>query len=598
MSQPQLPPQPPEPPGSRARGPVHPSRSEACRLLCAGTYLQVGYRDAVIDELYVHRERFVAPSYGFDAARVLAHALRSRRQEVAWAAGLIGLWAVMAALSRGLVMMTALPMLLIALGRWMESGPRESDGSLRVIGTVLRWCGGLLLLLLYVGASLRFLGLGSDDFAQSVGGLVGWSDDGPLGGLLGSQDFAQAGRFTTGCFLVLPLLLALLGVRQRGQFARVIAGELSRERFADIGNDPAENMADPRFRELSDRIREEQHAPLILYTTSDPFCGAGNPVEPWSLSVELRPRPAAAADPVIGTLVEPVVTPAPPEPLDNGTVLEKINPLLEKLREPSPRSSPQAAGAVHDRLRELAVDECVFLPAEGLPDRMSLSYTEDTYETQRAEAVEEGGERRRHFLRVRVGGWDEEIVVTVFVRVHTQGGMLMLEVVPHVLPPVNPLFGAVDRQTSAYLHRSGPGRYLYELGRIPATTSEALRVLAQAAGRLTDVHADTLPDGPAVSVRQLGASDRATLFQNMDTARYLKSIQDRIADGVRQALWKAGYEIAEFEQRVTNVFNNSGTFVGGSIQGSGNAVGRDSTATWSAGSTSPASPPPAGGTPD
>ncbi|MFD1273838.1 hypothetical protein ACFQ51_25490 [Streptomyces kaempferi] len=62
---------------------VPPGASEATRLLCAGTYLDAGYRDAVIEELYVHEERLAAPSLGHDAARVLAHALRARRSK--WA---------------------------------------------------------------------------------------------------------------------------------------------------------------------------------------------------------------------------------------------------------------------------------------------------------------------------------------------------------------------------------------------------------------------------------------------------------------------------------------------------------------------------------
>jgi hypothetical protein len=81
---PQQPPQgsagtPPEAP------PVPPYASEATRLLCAGAYLDPGYRDRVIDELYLDEQRVVAPSLGFDAARVLAHALRARRQELLWA---------------------------------------------------------------------------------------------------------------------------------------------------------------------------------------------------------------------------------------------------------------------------------------------------------------------------------------------------------------------------------------------------------------------------------------------------------------------------------------------------------------------------------
>lgn len=611
MTQPQLPPQRGQEPRSGPRRPVDPARSEACRLLCAGTYLHVGYRDAVIDELYVHRERFAAPSYGYDAARVLAHALRSRRQEVAWSAGMIALWVVVAALTKFHITVVIWPILLIALGRRL-GGSRDIDGKFpqfamfrRLLAFVLRWYGRLTLLFVYV-TLFRLLIAGPDEYASdSYGGsgdsFLDSSDGADLGTPLDllNATLAEPGRFTAACLLALPLLLALLSVGQRGQFARTIAGELSKQRFPNVADDPAEAASAPRFGELSRRIRQEQHAPLILYTKAEPFRGAGLPFEPWSLSIELRPRTAGDGDSPLDALRKTDATPTPAEPLDNATVLEKIKPLVEQLREPSARTSPQAADAVLDRLRELVVDECVFLPAEGLPGRMAFPYTKDTYLMHRTDAVEEGGEQRRHFLRVRVGGWDEEIVVTVFVRVHTQGGMLMLEVAPHVLPPVNALFATADRKAHEHLHRGGFGRYLFALLRIPAATGDALRVLARAVAQtwrqLTDVHADTLPDGPGASVRELGADDRATLFQEMDIARYLKSIQDRIASGVGEALWNAGYEVAEFEQKVTNVFNNSGTFVGGNVQGNGIAIGKDSKVGSPAGKPPPASSAGAGG---
>ncbi|CAG7648387.1 hypothetical protein [Actinacidiphila bryophytorum] len=69
------PPDPPQtPPPARAY-----ARTKATRLLSAGTYLDPGYRKAVIRELVKNRFRVVAPSYGYDAVSVLAHALAARR---------------------------------------------------------------------------------------------------------------------------------------------------------------------------------------------------------------------------------------------------------------------------------------------------------------------------------------------------------------------------------------------------------------------------------------------------------------------------------------------------------------------------------------
>lgn len=77
----------PPPPGQD--GPTGPpgvdARSRATRLLAAGTYLSPDYRRAVIRELLTNRARAVAPSFGYDAVPVLAHALAARAlQRNAW----------------------------------------------------------------------------------------------------------------------------------------------------------------------------------------------------------------------------------------------------------------------------------------------------------------------------------------------------------------------------------------------------------------------------------------------------------------------------------------------------------------------------------
>ncbi|WP_030645184.1 MULTISPECIES: hypothetical protein [Streptomyces] len=69
----------PEPDRPVAARPAADATSNATRLLCAGTYLDPVYRAGVIRELLTHRYRVVAPSYGYDAVPVLAHALAARR---------------------------------------------------------------------------------------------------------------------------------------------------------------------------------------------------------------------------------------------------------------------------------------------------------------------------------------------------------------------------------------------------------------------------------------------------------------------------------------------------------------------------------------
>ncbi|MYR63315.1 hypothetical protein GTY54_46345, partial [Streptomyces sp. SID625] len=89
--------------------------------------------------------------------------------------------------------------------------------------------------------------------------------------------------------LVLFLAVAVAAGVQRSQFARALGGELAPDRFPDAASDPAERADAPRFQRLKERIRLEQHAPLVMYRESRPFCGAGRAYDTWVLAVEMRP---------------------------------------------------------------------------------------------------------------------------------------------------------------------------------------------------------------------------------------------------------------------------------------------------------------------
>ncbi|MER5225510.1 hypothetical protein [Streptomyces flaveus] len=216
---------------------------------------------------------------------------------------------------------------------------------------------------------------------------------------------------------------------------------------------------------------------------------------------------------------------------------------------------------------------------DGLPARQHAPYGPGRFEEERAGAVEAGGELRRHFLRIQVGGWDEELVTTVFVRVHTQGGMLMLEVAPHVLRPLRQQFREADRLAHDYLYANPLGKAVWALTRVPHSAGQSVVTVwrtLKLLGRLASGgYGRAMSDGPAVSVRELASDDEASLFQEMDHQRYLKTIQDRVANGVRQALREAGWRTEEFEQKIINV-SNGGVLI---EQASGAfAIGRDSVA--------------------
>mgnify|MGYP001161698135 CR=1 FL=1 len=533
-------PQQPQHPGGTQDGPppVPPYASEASRLLCAGTYLDPGYRDRVIEQLYLHEQRFVAPSLGFDAARVLAHALRARRLEMLWSAAVVGLWIVGTLISGNLLLYFVWPSVMLAVAPLLRGRDARPPWYRSLIAFLARWGGRVLTVFAFstlFSVALGEGGEGSSYSSYSSSSSYGYSgDDDVLGALTGDlSGNAEPWQAWFGIGVLVVIGLCVAG--RRTQFARVLSAELSPARFPDAAGDPAERHDGTRLRRLSQRIRLEQHTPLVMYHEARPFCGAGSAHDTWVLAVELRPDEDADQ-----------------QPLSNRAILDRVRPLIEQLRVPAEHAGP----GVRDRLRRLEVDECVFLPVEGLLRRDQAPYGPADFEQHRARAVEEGGEKRRHFLRVRVAGWEEELVVTVFVRVHTQGRMLMLEIAPHVLLPVRADFKDADRTAHQFLHDL-KGRIAGSAVLVPRSAGDSLITLGRGTAYLwrllTGGHAHALPDGPALSVRELAAAPAGSTFQDMDVARYLRSVQDRISRGVRLALGEAGYETGEFVQKIVNI---------------------------------------------
>ncbi|MEU3601363.1 hypothetical protein ABZ714_21980 [Streptomyces sp. NPDC006798] len=547
--------------GNRLREPVAPEASDACRYLCTGVQTDDRFRSEVIEELGVHQERFTAPSFGIDAARILAHAHHARRRELAWSIGILALWVVAIPLTGGQFLVLMIPSLILALVARMDSTGRKTPAAGRALLSLLRWSARLILAFLLLWLLVRGIGgfFADDNADESVVSEGGTTS---LGDLFSFFDITARphGYALLAVFLYAGLVF-LVGLR-RAQVAQLLIGTLSAARFPHTADDPAERSASTGQRLRMAVIREEQHAPLVMYHMESPFRGAGEAFQPWTTTVELRPRKGRE-----------------PSTLDNRTVIERVRPLVEALTVPAPHDSPDAADAVRDRLRELRTDEVVFLPADGITARGSAPYDPEGIEKHHRDAVEEGGEARRHFLRIRVGGWHEDIVVTVFVRVHTQGGMLMLEFAPHVLQPVRSAFRDAERDAHRYAAGGVLGKIAWAVARTPASLTSSVgtvyRTAVESWDGYTGGYADALPEGPAVAVRERGAEDGGSLFQQMDVVRYLRSIQDRVTEGVKYSLYDAGWQTEEFEQKIINV--SGGVYID-SANNSAFGFGENSTA--------------------
>ncbi|MEU4896538.1 hypothetical protein AB0B12_28040 [Streptomyces sp. NPDC044780] len=533
-------------PASAPRGGI---RTEATRLLCAGVYFDSEYRRRVIEELVQHEERPIAPSLGIDALPVLVHALRARRKEAETALVLLAIWTVFIGLGvAGVGSETMLPVpwwLAYMLVCFLLGSVRSGTGLGVAVFTldrsmVKRATRGRLRMLLPLMPLLI--------------ALIYWV----------SALFALFSGAHAWVSVVFPFLLVLPVWAYRAHVSAVMRDELGPETFFRA---PRETVPPtPGYRRIAEAIDREQYAVLTIYDPFRPFIGAGRPYrEPWSLVMELKERTSPAKDdkgagPTAGRGAR----------LTGREVIDLIKPRLEELR-------TAAAATSRDRLCALEIEEFVYLPS-GLA-RWEVAYDPAATRRHLDEAVGEGGEARRHFLRIRVGAWDEQVVVSVLVRVHTQGGMLVLEVVPHVLTPVRPEFRAVDvieaRGEDDLLREAVRGLLATPTANFAAGTSLIRTGVAVFRTWLANPRR-ALPDAPATSVRELGSTTDLSVFQEMDVRRYVRTVQDRIASGVRESLRVNGYETGDFEQQVVNV-SGGGVFIG-AMSGGAVATGEGASA--------------------
>ncbi|MEU1824559.1 hypothetical protein ABZ502_19290 [Streptomyces abikoensis] len=548
---------------------VQGSPSEATRLLCAGTYLDIEFRRRVIEELVEHEERPIAPSLGVDVVPVLTHALRARGQDTLTALLLLALWVGFIAADAASVPEGAESLPFVGLWSFLYAavcllhwGAHAAAGrgsaayvvDRRTLREALQGSGAQ--------RALRALLPGLPLITLAYWLFALWA-------------LAQGAGNWAG--IIFPLLLVLPVWMHRARVAAVMRDELSRKNFAKAFAEGDRPLPDSAYhRRIARSIDREQYAGLTIYDPSRPFIGMGVPYEPWSFALELKrdkKSPSASNGTANGTTngatngTTAGTGGAAGAPFTGRTVVELIRPRLEALRQ-------AAAATSRDRLKDLEIDEFVYLPVG--PQRSVVSYDERTVRMHLAEAVNEGGEARRYFLRVRVGAWDEQIVVSVLVRVHTQGGMLVLEVVPHVLTPIRAEFRAVDviaGRGEEDMLRDG----LRALLTAPAAGfAAAVSTVRSGVSGFRTWLADprrSAPDGPAHSVRELAAAKEISLFQEMDVSRYVKTVQDRIASGVREALRSQGYETDRFEQQIVQLSEGAiyiGQMSGGAVaQGAG-----------------------------
>lgn len=527
-------------------------RDEGTRHLCAAAHLSRDFADAALRELLVEPTRPAAPAPGVDTAAVLTEALAARlRTDVVDVLVLVLL---------GLTFFLALPLsvlwitaaLVLSLPKLVRlwRATRERNGTARRVRPV-RTAVAFLTVLFSLGPVISTIG--------TKGGLEGLAED-------ASEDVTGLVLLALAFMVLLANRLAIaqhvterFGPLRRGAgrpFDRVLL------RLAPGLAARIEQRHGTALRLAPGVSEEDDLVPLLVHRGYNPFVGAGDIHEPWTVAVPLERR--SEDGPAGGSL-------------DTATLLDGITSKVTDLRAASPLSPSGRLGA-------LGADDYVVVSAEGLVDH--LRYPASAHYLQRPgvppythvprshahELRDNPMEWSRFYRRFSVETWDRDLVLSVFVHVAMDDSTLYLEWTPCVLRPVSAELKSVDSEpASAWVP---VGRALLDLVLLPASTlSRVVRLATRPRPLPPDrgrVDADKY--GSLLTLREMAADTEVhSYFQQADVERYSHLLRTRVTLAVSDILRTAGYHTASFDQQVQSVVNNTVNTVtvadGGTLSG-------------------------------
>jgi hypothetical protein len=490
-------------PGGAAKTFAH---SNATRLLSAGAYLEKWYRKRVINELVDNQFRVVAPSNGYDAVTVLAHALAARSLRRKEIGGVIA----------GLV----IDLVLLKAG---------------VIGPI-----GVFLLAFWVLWAFAFLRR-----VATFQALTLW--------LNRSRDVAahDSGRN----FPATPALTARL------------AEKITREQACATGR--------------------------IFYGGYRPFVGAGLSLPDWSTAELLVPeKPNALAEYVNrNTAYEQQLRPPELDPFCVDEITDYVaRRLAADLRDDLPYG---------EQVPNLTVERRRYCRAGTVPIqrrwlRPPVPLQTGSSDAQAFRLVEdrERYDATREYLCVRIGAWDEELVVSIYLGFDLRGNTLYSEFFPYVLGPVVESFHLVDRLpeslTFGLLLRmawdvsAGLPRKMLRAARgwtkrarswmgTRDNPTEPEPVADESEFRLGRYTVEVVDRGAQTSVREIAASDEFRhFFQQTDSGKYIKIIERRLLQIIREFLAEHHVDLGEHDARGTTILDAS-THTHGDISVKGHA---------------------------
>jgi hypothetical protein len=489
---------------------------------------------------------------GLKAGQVVGECRKAREVRVTAGWWFVGMCAVLSLLNAPVGLSTLL--LVVIVGTAARSGV-ASRARVAQLGCLAWFAASIVIALLIYGVAFLWTFFGSG--TSLVGDPYGTSGT-------SFEPYEEQGRVVLG--LVMPSWLAVLILVVGG----VVIGCWVRAQT---------NTALRRIRSQAGTPSGESgvgDVPVGFHSGFTPFVGAGVPFHSWPLTLKLLPAQAAHANGHADA--------EQARRLAGSALVERA---YDRLRRELPRLG-EAEGLSNSTRREVEVADCVFLPGvrQDNAGEVVRSMVEGKSKRLRPERVKDfvdvSHERARHFLEVGVSMWDSQVVVTVFVRLVAQEGLLHVEGETLVMPPVSP----------AYQVPSGPletGEEIQEIGSLiwrsllalpQDLQTNAAEVLASRGSRRelreddeaytwAREHGEFFDYAPRTGIRERAATDDLRqLFQAHDVRRVTRAIPEKVLVCVRDVLREEGYDteqVARIIQNIDKQYNQ--TFEQGSVQG-------------------------------
>jgi hypothetical protein len=562
--------------------------TDSTRHLCCAPYVDSDFAGEVIREVVEDEHRAVPPTLDadFDHDPIVRHCFRARRL-------LLGRDVLLTLLVvLGLLTTPVSTLLWLTVGVWVLLARTRTVRAMPWLGRarLLVWVAVHGIVVSCVGGILPYVLVLIMALAANPAGTTGFN--GPYDDTSGGLASGLSSSLVSYGALLAPFVLAILAltvvVLFRNRAYGILAHELSPQSRTELPKLPNNRVA-----QRMAWVSAAQHGNITVYS-ADPFLGAGSIARQWSFAMPLEPEEGRRGGPSQRVAIDPV------------RLNQVLRDRLLRLRDPDMPESERVPGLylmphlVADgtrRQRDVLLEpsgQTPYTVASPAAIEAIIRHPQGGLRYyQRAIIGAHGKSVRDAYDQEVVPAQDQQLVVSVFVHVAVEGGMLYTEFVATVLPPPRAEYHLPDA-----LHTSSERiftRALRDAVRTwPADCAAAPWRMARSwrrivtTGRRMD-RADRASReyrvydyGARLSVRELGAEREPTTYlQSLDADKYAKIAERAITDALLGHLEEQGVNTAEFAMRVNfvqnigaqtlnNMFDMAGsTFSGPTAFGSG-----------------------------